>query len=393
MRRLKIATLCFVIGVFIISCQKQHLPAQTNASPIFYFNGLVGGSNVNLYAGVNNYYMYSSYTQNDSGIYNYTANLKEFNCISSCPPSIEFIINDYQKLGIGVTEANIAKSLDTGSYNYLLPNPTPSSLYKVFFYPTPGNKDVTISQYTWSFGDGTDTIYSVTSANVNSPIHHTYLHAGNYATSLTAKFADGSSNSLSNIVHSNNTPGNFNCNIMDTSSTTTVYFTDTPDLPGTYTYNWNFGDTGSGSTVQNPSHPYTDTLIHTVSVITTNTTYGTSDTNFLNVAAGAGITIAQSHLINYHASVPPPVIISNPLGLSDVTIIYTDASGDKYSSYDSLQPKSSSFQITSLSNYQNNESGQTTKQLHIKFDCILYDSTGKTLAIKNGDAVIAVAYK
>ena len=81
------------------------------------------------------------------------------------------------------------------------------------------------------------------------------------------------------------------------------------------------------------------------------------------------------------------------MGLSNIRVIYTDATGDQYTSNNPAQSDSSYFQITSVSNYQANENSQSTKQLHITFNCTVYDLSGNKLAIKNGDAVIAVAYK
>jgi hypothetical protein len=96
-------------------------------------------------------------------------------------------------------------------------------------------------------------------------------------------------------------------------------------------------------------------------------------------------------IANYSASAP--TISANPYGFSNVIIIYTDPSGDIYTTADSVQLAGSNFQIVSVSPYNNNENNQTTKQLHVKFNCTLHNNTGKALTINQGDAVIAVAYK
>lgn len=375
--------ICLVIGIFIISCQKQHLPAPTNASPVFYFNGLVGGTYTSFRAGVSNYYMYSSYTQDSNGVYNYTGNLKEFNCGGSCPPSIKFIINNYESLPAGASESYINKALDTGYFNYLIPGGTPGS-YSITFYPTSGTF-ASVKNYTWDFGDGTLSNFT---SSLDS-ISHLYTHKGTYNTSLFVTFSDTSTSKLSNTVQAGNLNSIFYCSISYLDSTTTTSFSSI--ISGgkfPYTYQWSFGD-GFTSTAKNPSHSYVDSTINAVSLTITDSAGHKASANAYAAAGNASNT--QLHLMSYYTLSPVPV--SNPLGLSNITVIYTDASGNIFSSNNALQPDSSFFRITSVANYQNNENGQTTKQLHVKFDCILYDSSGKTLVIKNGDAVIAVAYK
>ena len=99
---------------------------------------------------------------------------------------------------------------------------------------------------------------------------------------------------------------------------------------------------------------------------------------------------SQSCVNNYGEIVSPQ---TDSLLLSDVTINYTDGDGNVYTSNDSGQPSSSSFQITSVSDYQKNTSNETTKMLKVKFSCLLYCSTANPYVINaSGTAVMAVAY-
>ncbi|MGP8214334.1 MAG: PKD domain-containing protein [Bacteroidia bacterium] len=392
MRRLKIGMFCLLVSIVAITCKKEHLTTQTtiNNAPVFSFTGLVDGVAMNFEAGVNNYYMYSSYTQDTNGVYNYTGNLKEFNCTSGCPPGIEFIINDYRTLATGANETNIAKGLDTGYFNYLVPGGTPTA-FSMTFYPTQG-ATTSITSYTWNFGDGTSsTIVNSTLSNITHP----YSHPGNYTSSLSVNFSDSTTSSLNNPIQMGNSKVTLTCSIPpDTDS---LFTCKVSGGSGYYAYHWDFGDTittpGDTSDSSNPTYTYSNknkiytvtlkvTDIHNPSLIANAKTY---------VAPPGGSGINQQHFISYYTSAP--TLSPNSYGLSNITIIYTDATGDIYTSNNSLQPDTSNFHITSVSNYQNNESGQTTKQLHIKFNCTLFDSKANKLAIKNGDAIIAVAYK
>jgi hypothetical protein len=153
-----------------------------------------------------------------------------------------------------------------------------------------------------------------------------------------------------------------------------------------YTYSWSFGDGNSKTTYSgNVSHEYKVEGMYTASLKLSDALGDTSSFNG-NILTP---TYSDSCLANYLALVTP---LSNALSLSNVTIIYTDGSGNGYSSNNSLQPFSSSFQVMSVSSYQNNENNQTTKMLKVQFNCMLYSASGTPIPA-GGTAVIAVAYK
>jgi hypothetical protein len=386
-RIVKIVTLCLLISLFTLSCKKEHVATQNNASPVFSFTGLVGGIAMNLRAGLNNYYMYSSYSQDSAGgVYSYTGNLKEYNCNSNCPPSIEFIINNYHTLPLGASESNIGKSLATGYLGYLTPGGTPDSISLTF---TPAaDTSVKVKSYTWDFGDGTK---ATINSSVLSSIKHTYSHAGSYNSSLLVTFNDNTSKTLSNPLQMGNTNVSLNCSITDSGIT---FMSSALGGSGNYTYHWDFGDPASGGTndtanTLNAAHTFSDTNPHSVTLTVHDIINNIKDSSIAYAAAPN--STARSHVFSYSTS--NLNLVPNSKGLANATIIYTDATGDQYTSNNVAQPDSSYFQITSVTNYQNNENNQSTKQLHVRFDCILFDYTGNTLAIKNGDAIIAVAYK
>ncbi|HXP48492.1 MAG TPA: PKD domain-containing protein, partial [Bacteroidia bacterium] len=265
MKRLfNILTPCLLMSLFTISCKKEHLTTQTNASPVFYFTGNIGGNAMDLRAGLNNYYMYSSYTQDANNVYNYSGTLKEYNCSSNCPPSIEFIINNYRTESPGVSEKHISdSSLITTYYNYSSPGGTPAS-FPVTFYPTKGDSAI-IKSYTWNFGDG-----STSSGKGNMvSIIHVYSHAANYTTSLSVIFSNNSSSSLTNDIQLGNPGVSFYCSAIDSNNafSTAIYGGTKP-----YKYSWNFGDssTSDTSSLPAPVHTYTNTsTVFPVSLIVT----------------------------------------------------------------------------------------------------------------------------
>ena len=100
--------------------------------------------------------------------------------------------------------------------------------------------------------------------------------------------------------------------------------------------------------------------------------------------------VGFSHLLNEHSS--------NPLRIkefSNIIINWTDASGKQYTSNNASQPLDSYFQIVSVDAFSDNENGQKTKKVHVKFKCSVYEvgNTTNKITIDNGEAVIAVAFK
>ncbi len=399
MRRFKIYIICLVLGAFVYSCKKEHItPEGTNGTPVFYFNGDVDGSPVSLLAGVNNYYMYSSDSQSTAGVYSYMGNLKEFGCNSGCVSSIKFILNDYRTLGSGASEPHISDSaLNVNAYNYNSPGGT-STKYAVTFTPTLGTSTLTPISYTYDFGDSSGL---VSGSGVPVIKNHTYATPGNYKTSLSVKFDTLHTTSLTNVL-TLGAPNNAISATLAYSGSINVTFTVAINGGAKpYKVVYNFGDstgtvpnttTHTGIAISRDSttpHSYVDSshIRHPfVTVTDVNNITTTTNTNLTPTTSSTN----EQYFMNYSAT-PSPA--PNPQGLSNVTIIYTDPTGHVYSSADSAQRGPSDFQILSVSNYQNNENNQTTKQLHVKFNCTLYDGLGKSVTITNGDAVIAVAYK
>lgn len=382
MKNRKIVIFLFFVAILGITCKKEHLPTETNAtgSPVFFCTATINGNPINYQSGINNYYAYSSYTQDSNNVYNFTGSVAP---VSGTGNSIKFVINNYESSASGAS-AVIDSSLTTTNYSYLIPGGTPTK-YQMHFDPfvTAYCKNIT---YNYTFGDGT-------SANTNSQggdIVHIYNHPGAYSTYLSVNFNDSVSSGLGRVVKIG-TPdaGTTTSLIYDNFHSPWVIFNRwNPSGTNPLTFLWNFGD-GSTSSVDSVWHYYNVTnKFYKVSLtITDKNNYSSTDS--ANVYVGWGPYPYYLNWINISSKIVP-----NPMGMSNVSITYTDGSGNVYTSDNPSQPSNSSFQILSVSSYQNNANNQTVKMLHILFNCMVYNASGKSaIPITNGDAVIAVAYK
>src|SRR5579863_7203711 len=61
-------------------CKKNYPVTPPAVVPEFTFNGTVDGQAVSLAAGINNYYMFTSYSLDSTGVYDYTGEFRDKNC-------------------------------------------------------------------------------------------------------------------------------------------------------------------------------------------------------------------------------------------------------------------------------------------------------------------------
>jgi PKD repeat protein len=357
--------------LFISSCKKSD--PQQNApgnSPLFYFNGTANGIPVNIQAGVNNYYMFSSYALDGNGIYDFTGELKNYNCTANCANALKISIKDYRQYSIGQT--NIDSSITPGYFSFATPLGTPSTFDMQFFDSLYAQN---AQSYLWNFGDGT-------TSSLANPLHR-YKHPGIYTVSLNAQSTSGCYSSLTNDVVVGQTGNPILIAFAGNAAGNMVNFVSSVGggLPP-YSYLWNFGD-GNTSTAVAPSHMYSASGVYPVTLTITdgaNTTQ-TSHTN----ASTSSVTVCN---VNFYPTITTP--LANPKNLSDVTLEWRDASGTLYTSSNNSQPGKSMFKVISIDNYQNNTGGQPTKIIHAKVSCTLYNGTSSIQL--TGETAFSVAH-
>jgi hypothetical protein len=119
MRLFKKIILFALTGVLFITCKKEQLPqSEVVNQPVFSFSGTIASNTISWQAGVNNYYMYSSYSQNDTtGVYSFIGNLQ---LTTTGNNSIRIIINDYKTTAVNasLSPSHIDSSLSTVAKYY-----------------------------------------------------------------------------------------------------------------------------------------------------------------------------------------------------------------------------------------------------------------------------------
>ena len=365
---------------FISSCKKEY-PDPSGETPVFYAKGVINGNAVNIQAGVNDYYMFTSFVQDSNNVYNFLGSLKQTIC-TSCTNSLQFQINDRKVSSINSPVAD--SSLLPGHYTFQIPGGI-SVQYPVDFIAIPDPNDTALS-YSWNFGD------NYTSA-LDNPLH-SYSAPGAYNVCLNITYASGCSSSICKKINVGSSVSS-SCNVNITGNTM-ISPGDSTTLTASFfpactnaTYSWNGnGLTGNANSIM--VQPLSTTQYQVIACCSN----GSSCCDTASVT----VVVAQvpSCIANFDFHVDSTNVTgpSNPYALTAATLTWIDNSGIVYTSNNANQSPNSYFQIVSVENYLNNQLGQRTKKLHAKFTCKLFSSNGtNSVQIDNGEAVIAVAYK
>ena len=358
------------------SCRKKNYPESvTENSPVYFSKLTVNGAPVELVAGIDSYFMYSSVKQDSNQMRTFVGELKKVDCSSSCPQTLKIEINDY-KFSSGGNPSVIDSSLRSQTYAYEVKSPAPAyavqfiSSFNRFAYP---------SSYQWSFGDGK-------LINDQNPTH-VYNAGGKYEICLTVKSINGCSSSMCSMHRISK-----NGMLATVSSTATgqnlIDFE--PKILGgkaPYTCRWNMGD-GKPVLEKNGkfSYNYTYRGSYPVSLKVTDALGDTCSARFNAVTKNDSSSCAANYGI---VSVSEVTFVQDKL--SKIAVSWTDQNGTVYSSREGTQPSSSFFQVLSVQDNELNEKGERTKKLQVKFNCKVFNGTNM-ISIDNAEATICVGY-
>ncbi len=166
--------------------------------------------------------------------------------------------------------------------------------------------------YNWNFGDGN-------TSSLQSP-SHVYNNSGQYSVSLIVFDSYGCTSdfTLANPININTLPtSNFAVSNSVICTPAPVSFINN-SLNGSG-YLWNFGD-GTTSTLQSPTHIYSNSGIDTVTLITLNGT-GCSDTStFVSIVANA--TPVANYIANERTGCPPFTASFSPTAVNSSNSTY-----------------------------------------------------------------------
>ncbi len=361
-------TLLLIAG---FSCKKKKYPDDvviTN-SAIYYSSINVNGNRIRLEAGIDDYYMYSSYKQDSNNVYAFVGEMRKTNC-SNCPNSLKIQINDY-KPSVFNSPVKPDSSFVQGSYPY-------SGLEKDPTFSVSFTNSLIAQQYSWNFGDGS------TSTEKN-PVH-TYSKPGKYNVCLTTKSGNGCVSSICNVYHVENVNKlKVSIGVSDNSGNTISFKSSVTGGTGPFKYFWSFGN-GRSSNLPNPVCNYQYRGGYPVSLVVVDSQLDTAYCNFNAVTQSDPYSCAANY--DLYKITPLP----NSIDLASVIVTWRDEAGVEYKSNTYPQDASSYFKIISVADGENNENGQRTKKLLIRFTCKVYNGSN-SVNLSDAETVICVAYR
>lgn len=174
--------------------------------------------------------------------------------------------------------------------------------------------DGVLDQWTWDFGDGPPQTF-----NNGNPVSHTYATAGTYNVKLTVRTDKGCFHEVTKVVTISATPvAAFTPPAGICLPSGFAQFTNATTISdaSSLSYDWNFGDPGSGvnntSTQTSPSHNYSGTGPYSVQLIAISAG-GCRDTTTRNVSN----IFPQPHA-DFNAN--PEVCLNDTLQFTDISV-------------------------------------------------------------------------
>lgn len=358
-------------AVLFYGCRKEVPLLPPSNDPVFKATGTIGSTELNMQAGVNNYYMHSYYTSDVLDVYEYTGELKPRDCPFPCPNSMRVRIRDYAQHS--VTASTVADSaLQAGGYSFVT---SPVNNWTVNFFGMAGGSD-SIYSFLWLFGDNT-------TGGGQNPVH-TYTNPGTYYISLTIVGQPSGCNFTTSdtlIIGSSSCSMYTDFQYQYLTPDSLQFFTPTV-INGTapFSYFWEF-DTIT-STLDSPSVYFYNSAVHSVRLRVTDAN-GCVAKVVKHLPTGSNTSCYSGFSYQAYAT--------GSLDLSKVVVEWVDGNGNLYTSANPSQSGNSTFQIISVEEYGLNESGLRTKKIHMLVNCTLYNGTN-SVQLQNADLIFALAY-
>ncbi len=363
-----------MIGLLLLmACKEQELPEEVVGTPDFYISGEIGSASLDLQAGVDQYYMFTGYEYDEDEIATFWGEFAPANC-QDCPERLRIEIRDFQQTPPG-GPVDIDEALKPGEFEYLeLPD---GRIFRVQF--SSEVNDSAGLAYQWDFGDGSQ-------AAVSDP-SHTYEPGdtlSHYDVCLQTIDPDGCTTSICNEItlDPESCKASFTHEIS-ANAPNFVIFDDESTGKAPLSYQWEFGD-GFGASLGNPGYYYGNVGLFTACLTVTDAD-GCVSVLCKNIAVDPDLCETNFSYVVESTTVP------DTLGLSRVSVSWTDANGDTWSSATFAQPESSRFEILSSAAYPDNEKGEATRRVKLSLDCNLYHD-GDTLKLQGAEGFVGLGY-
>lgn len=378
MKLSKIYIFC-CLAVCFTQCSQPNdvdFPLPSEGEPVFMVRADIDGRAIDLAAGLNDYYMFTSFGRDAQNVLTFVGDLKQESCPDICAEQLRIEIRDRV-----VSEEGIPSELLVLEEDILFSQPPllPSvESYRTSFYAEAVNANSSPFVYVWSFGDDTF-------STEQNPIHH-YDIPGEYEVELMTIDGDSCVSTQKQVIHLEQLDENCSVSISadfvqnnqiqltaeaggELSNNLYIWSQDSSVLEGATIF-----PNGSG--------------LFCVQLIDDNSCSSSSCASVLQIGAFSNFCTTS---FSYEIETIEESVVADTLQLSTITVIYTDTNGQEYRS-DLGQQEAAIFDIYNIEDYDLNENGEKTKRIDFDLACSLYSENGAVLELKEGTFTFALAH-
>jgi hypothetical protein len=353
------------------------LPEPQLETPVFSVSAELNGQPFQWQAGVEDYYMFTDFEQDNAGVYTFSGRMAQDDCNNNCAGSLAFYFRGQEARSQGEP---VAPPFSPGQ-NFPF-SPVPDSVeveYQVQFSNLSIGLNPVGGSVFWEF-EGQNT----PSTDFNPSI--LYEEEGYYTICLT--ISSNSCTQVSCLDIQLGGEGNCYTALNYTADSSGQYFLSALPFNGTppYSYEWSDGSI-TQQVILSPN-------ILGPQCVTITDAEGCTAEACAIVAYNQGLgnyDICYAGF-SYDTAVDTLFVQQNPLQLGTVALAYEAADGKVYRSDFAPGKGQGQLNILSVEPFENNENGLPTQKLEITFSATLYDNSGNSLLLENGTAVIALAY-
>ena len=369
------------IGVVLVSCVKdpQNIPPQITEDPVFGMHAVIGGTTIQLDAGLDQYVMQTQWDVDSNGIAYSEATFQQTDCISACGPKIQFrIYSDTDEPG---SEHQLVSSLSVGEKQIAGPSISPDSVEVSFTIMPPENP---APAFFWDTpaGNHLSNNETITSRQESDEIVNVCLNTltneNCFSTKCIEFIPDQSPEGCDISIQSALLEGGY------------LLLEAKPLGIPPFTYRWKIGAGEATSNLSKIIVPAPMTVGRMMIELNTIDATG-CQTQLLQMVEinPNGVKVCPLNLAYQLVQLPGQFVL--PFNQSEIT--FTDANGKTYISRLNDQPVFSIFEIMSVKDFNPTPSGDATKIMEINIDCVLFpaDST-QSLRFQSNAAVIGAAF-
>ncbi len=369
----------FVAALILASCTKDD-PRENTLTPIFYAEGLADGTEFSWKAGENSLYMHSDYASDSLSVFSFQGMLAPTDCeTGDCPKSLHVAIRDV-KTSAAPSETDPTTALEPG--NLLVRNLTDTALtgYRVNLSAGEFNNGYQYN-YSWTTSTG------LTSTERNPSFVFPASTTGAVNVCLSVEKTDGScvSDICYDIYPANECDVDFHYSIVDN----VCYLYAQPsgnNMP--YDFQWEVGHSQDPLSAQ-VKYEINALTAYTEVCLTATDADGCVAQKCKNVIINPDFVACAS---NFNHTKEAEYALSNE-DLREVTIVWFNENGERFSSENGIQPDETFFTILETEEHTANRQNLPTSKVRITFNCMLYSEDGsQQIWFENVDAVVAIAH-